>query len=307
MVKANQLQYRAPEEGIDVEGRKARRRARLESTTRKGASPHALEREPYQRIHPYAIVVFVDIRGLSGIEEGSRSQEAAVIAHQVGGSQAQGLAGGASQRAALFRICSGTIARSVAAWSAASRGCTRSDSRAWVLRWRCFQRSVEQCRTGIQTRRGKTRAGWEGLCASGGLRDDAQNAYSTRRPSWEQIRAHRVRQYACKRMRAGVDRLARLRGGLEKSGQTVFHDAGGVLEARVHREGAAAFPSFRSRSCPAVEPRVLALGISLVGVVAGGIGDPEESVASVCVGEGVFCGGFGHRASEVEEEMFGCV
>jgi hypothetical protein len=46
----------APEEGTDVEGGKARRRARLESTTRKAkAQVRVRSSARHQRIRPYAI------------------------------------------------------------------------------------------------------------------------------------------------------------------------------------------------------------------------------------------------------------
>jgi hypothetical protein len=78
----------------------------------------------------------------SGIEEGSCSQEAAVIctpSRWIPSARPCGRCRAA--RAALFRISSRNIAGSVAAWIAASRGCARSYSRAWVVRWHRFQRS----------------------------------------------------------------------------------------------------------------------------------------------------------------------
>jgi hypothetical protein len=65
----------------------------------------------------------------SGIEEGSHSREAAVICtprRWITSARPCGRCRAA--RAVLSRIGSGTIARSVTAWSAASRGCTRSNS-----------------------------------------------------------------------------------------------------------------------------------------------------------------------------------
>jgi hypothetical protein len=61
------------------------------------------------------------------------------------------------------------------------------------------------------------RVEWEGLCAPGGLRDDAYSGYSARRASLGRIRARRVRQYA------KIDRSAPLlmdRGGLATSGES---------------------------------------------------------------------------------------
>jgi hypothetical protein len=73
-----------------------------------------------------------------------------------------------------------TIARSVATWSAAN--CV---ARAVVWPRSCIDVAisemetsrVEQCRVGLDERGrgGRTRTGWEGLCAPAGLRDRAQS------------------------------------------------------------------------------------------------------------------------------------
>ncbi|KAJ7846199.1 hypothetical protein B0H14DRAFT_2584270 [Mycena olivaceomarginata] len=197
----------------------------------------------------------------------------------------------------------------------AKRGCTER-GQSWV---RAFgqhslglevapfseiSRAVQEGYLDEKGGRRKTRAGWEGFCVPDGLRDDAQSAYSACRASWEQIRAQRVRQ------------SPRLHGGLVTSGQTVSDGAGreekaGKSEARwvIKRStGGVKVPLPSPRSRPAAEP-AFSPSASASSSSPSGVSGPEESVTLVCVREeGVFCGGFGHRASEVEEEeMFGCV
>ncbi|KAJ7349735.1 hypothetical protein DFH08DRAFT_807086 [Mycena albidolilacea] len=231
----------APEEGTDVEGGKARCRAHLESTTRKAkvqvrACSSASHTSAYIRT-PSSSSISGCSKRLHGKketraerEEGSKTGRRTKKEGASEGAKEWNKDGwGSCNRRS--RIEEGS--RSQKAAVICTPSCCMQRGQSWV-------RAIGQQSLGLASApfseisragqdgyldgkggRSRTRAGWEGFCAPGGLRDDAQSAYSARRASWEQIQAHRVRQHARKRMRAGVDRLARLHGGLEKSGQTV--------------------------------------------------------------------------------------
>ncbi|KAJ7677297.1 hypothetical protein B0H14DRAFT_3684176 [Mycena olivaceomarginata] len=281
----------APEEGTDVEGGKARRRACLESRQRHKPSSSSIS-GGYKRLHgkkeTSAEREEGSKTGRRTKERGSAGEEGVkmVGAHaipQSGGSCNLHTKSVDPKCKALREVPSSArcIVPDRLGDYRAKRGCMER-GQSWVRAVGQRSLSLEvapfsEIKGYLDEQGGKrkTGAGWEGLFARGGLRDDAQSAYSARRASGEQIRAHRVRQYACKRM-FPTPRAASARSTGPPAGR-------------------------RCRCLPlvlALLGSLLALGIGLVVVVAGGIGGLEESVTLVWVGEEhVFCGGFGHRGA----------
>ncbi|KAJ7846203.1 hypothetical protein B0H14DRAFT_2584273 [Mycena olivaceomarginata] len=299
-----------PEEGTDVEGGKARRRACLESTSRRAK---AQVRTHSSASHISAYVHMPSSSSISGGSKPLHGKKETTAEREEGsrpGGERRKREGAREQRRGMKMVGARAIlvdpkckalrevpgsARCIVPDRLgdyrAKHGCMecgQSRVRAVgqqslglevvpfseiVSRQRCSESSNTGRYLDEKGGRWKTRAGWEGLCAP---------ARVQRAPGilgvdpGSQSKAAR----ACKRMRAGVNGSARLRGGLAMSSQTVLHAAGGVCSKRgLTGGGKVPLPSPRSR--PAAEPAF------------------SPSV-SACILQRIW-----HRASQVEEEMFG--